>query len=151
MPRGLSILNSIDVNLEQACKGKLKHLKTEDRKDLDEAWVGFSDEDRSRLVRASKSIGLLGDWRLLVDRVSHADLCNIAWSRQGRMRFMHPYPMASRCLPISENSSSSCVMKSRSLVLVWQKLHMPWKKGWKQAIEILRQTQAAMVLMQYKS
>lgn len=83
MPRGLSILNSIDVNLEQACKGKLKHLKTEDRKDLDEAWVGFSDEDRSRLVRASKSIGLLGDWRLLVDRVSHADLLQHCMEQTG--------------------------------------------------------------------
>ncbi len=83
MPRGLSILNSIDVNLEQACKGKLKHLKTEDRKDLNEAWVGFSDEDRTRLVRASKSIGLLGDWRLLVDRVSHADLLQHCMEQTG--------------------------------------------------------------------
>ena len=83
MPRGLSILDSKDVNLEHACKGKLQHLKAEDRRDLEEAWAGFSEDDRTRLVRASKSIGLLGDWRLLVDRVSHADLLQHCMEQTG--------------------------------------------------------------------
>ena len=83
MPRGLSILVSKDANLERACNGKLHHLKPEDRQNLEEAWIGFSDEDRTRLVRASKSIGLVGEWRLLVDRVSHADLLQHCMEQTG--------------------------------------------------------------------
>ena len=83
LPRGLSILDSHDANLDHACKGKLSHLKSEDRQDLLEAWAGFSEDDRKRLARASKSIGLEGDWRLLVDRVSHADLLQHCMEQTG--------------------------------------------------------------------
>ncbi len=83
LPRGLSILKSADSKLDHACDGKLQHLKSEDRRDLDDAWAGFSDDDRSRLVRASKAIGLLGDWRLLVDRVSHSDLLQHCMEQTG--------------------------------------------------------------------
>ena len=84
MPRGLSILCSEDLDLKQACKSdKLIQLSDADFWDLSNTWKEFSNEDRQRLVRAAKAVGLEGDWRLLVDRVSHTDLLKHCLQQSG--------------------------------------------------------------------
>jgi len=84
MPRGLSILCSEDLDLKKACKfDKLVQLSDADFYDLSNTWNEFSNEDRQRLVRAAKAVGLEGDWRLLVDRVSHTDLLKHCLEQSG--------------------------------------------------------------------
>ena len=84
LPRGLSILQSLDADLEKACeKGKLHKLPPQDLKNLKSAWKQFSQEDKSRLVNASTKVGLQGEWRRLADRMSHTDLLQMCLEESG--------------------------------------------------------------------
>ena len=84
LPRGLSILQSLDADLEKACeKGKLQKLPPQDLKNLKSAWKQFSQEDKSRLVNASAKFGLQGEWRRLADRMSHTDLLQMCLEESG--------------------------------------------------------------------